>query len=151
LSEWQDPRSIWYAATRKTNDFHVSYELGWEYLDKSASFGAKRRNAPLPVEQAKQLASVVWKNDHRLPQLLSELSEAQHTGRAASALKQYVQTNAAYKFDTARSRKGEHLMAGLFLSPGVLFRDTGDRQSAKKEFWAELNQAPQLQSPEARH
>ena len=35
LAEWQDPRSVWYAATRKTNDFHVYYELGWEYLDQS--------------------------------------------------------------------------------------------------------------------
>ena len=67
LSEWQDPRSVWYAATHKTNDFHVYYELGWEYLDKSARLGTRLRNRPLPVEQSTQLASLVWKDDPRRP------------------------------------------------------------------------------------
>ena len=28
LSEWQDPRSVWFAATRKSDDVHLYYELG---------------------------------------------------------------------------------------------------------------------------
>jgi hypothetical protein len=63
LSEWQDPRSVWLAATRKSHDVHVYYELGWEYQEKAASFGRNQRNAPLPVEEAKRYASVVWEND----------------------------------------------------------------------------------------
>src|SRR5262249_39400595 len=87
LLAWQDPRSIWYAATRKTNDFQVYYELGWEYLDKSSTFRTTARNFPLPVEQSKQLASLVWRDDVRLPQLLSELSADQHTGPTENAFK----------------------------------------------------------------
>jgi protein O-mannosyl-transferase len=150
LSEWQDPRSVWYAATRKTNDSHVYYELGWEYLDKSARLGTKMRNPPLPVEQSKQLASLVWKDDARLPQLLSELSADQHTGPTENAFKEYLQRNAAENFDAALTRKGEHLMPDLFLSRGVLFLDTSDMQAAKKEFLTELDEASQLPSPEAR-
>jgi hypothetical protein len=150
LSEWQDPRSVWFAATHKSNDSHVYYELGWEYLEKSASFGTRRRTAPLDVEQAKQFASVVWKNDPRLPQLLSELSDDQHTGQAESAFQEYLQAKAAQNFDQALARKGEHLMPDLFLSRGLLFFDKGDMQSAKKEFLAELDEASQLPSPEAR-
>jgi hypothetical protein len=150
LSEWQDPRSVWFAATRKSQDVHIYYELGWEYLDKSASFGTKRRNAPLPIEQAKQFAALVWKNDPRLPELLAELSDDQHTGSAEKAFKEYLQTQAAENFDHALATKGEHLMPDLFLSRGIVFVDKDDMQSAKKEFLAELDEASRLPSPEAR-
>jgi hypothetical protein len=150
LSEWQDPRSVWHAATRKTNDFHVFYELGWQYLDKSSRLGTRLRNPPLPPEQSKELASLVWRDDPRLPQLVSELSNDQHTGSTENAFKKYLQTKASENFDHALARKGEHLMPDLFLSRGVLFVDTGDMQSAKKEFLAELEEASQLPSPEAR-
>jgi hypothetical protein len=150
LSEWQDPRSVWYAATRKTNDFHVYYELGWEYLDKSASFGTRRRSPSMPIDSAKRFASVVWRDDGRLPQLLSELSADQHTGSIENAFKDYLQIKASENFDQALATKGEHLMPDLFLSRGVLFLDTGDMQSAKKEFMTELEEASQLPSPEAR-
>jgi len=150
LSEWQDPRSVWYAATRKTNDFHVYYELGWEYLDKSSRLGTAVRNPPLPREQSKQLASLVWRDDARLPQLLSELSTDRHTGPTENAFKEYLQTQASENFDRALAIKDEHLMPDLFLSRGVLLLDKGDMVSAKKEFLAELNEVSQLPSPEAR-
>ena len=150
LSEWDDPRSVWFAATRKTDDFHVYYELGWEYLDKSASLGTKLRNPPLPVAQSKRLASLVWRDDARLPQLLSELSTDHHTGPTENAFKEYLQTQASENFDRALATKGEHLMPDLFLNRGVLLLDKGDMQSAKKEFLAELDEVSQLPSPEAR-
>lgn len=148
LSEWQDPRSVWYSATRKTNDFHVYYELGWEYLDKSSSLGAGR-NPALSVDQSKQLASLVWKDDSRLPTLLSEFSTNQHTGPMENAFKEYLQAKASENFDRALAMKGEHLMPDLFLSRGVLLLDKGDMQSAKKEFLTELNEVSQLPSVEA--
>src|SRR5947207_12366449 len=150
LAEWQDPRSIWFPATRKTNDFHVYYELGWEYLDKSASLGTSVRNPRLPVEQSKQLASLLWREDARLPKLLSELSAGQHAGPTENAFKEYLQTKASENFDRALATKGSHLMPDLFLSRGVLLLDKGDMQSAKKQFLAELDELAQLLSPEAR-
>jgi len=150
LSEWQDPRSVWYAATRKTDDFHVFYELGWEYLDKSASLGAGLRNPPLPVEQSEQLASLVWRDDPRLPQLLSELSAGHHTGQTENAFKEYLQAQASENFDRAFSTKGEHLLPDLLLNQGVLLLDKGDMESAKKKFLEELNEISLLPSPEAR-
>src|SRR5262249_49676037 len=150
LDEWDDPRSVWFAATGKTNDFHAYYELGWEYLDKSARLGTNLRNAPLPVDQSKQLALLAWKDDARLPQLLSELSADQHTGPAENAFKEYLQTKASENFDHALATKGKHLAPDLFLSRGVLFVDKGDMQSAKNEFLAGLDEASQLPSPEAR-
>jgi hypothetical protein len=149
LAEWEDSRSVWFAATRKTNDFHVYYELGWQYLDTSARLGTTVRNPPLPVEQAKQFASLVWQNDPRLPQLLSELSADQHNGPTENAFKEYLQAKASENFDHALATKGEHLMPDLLLSRGVLLVDKADMQSAKKEFLAEMDEASQLPSPEA--
>ena len=126
------------------------YELGWEYLDKSASFGTKRRNASLPREEAARYVSLVWKDDPRLAQLLSELSADHDTGPADQAFKEYLQSKAIENFDHALATKGDHLMPDLFLSRGLLFLDKSDLESAKKEFLADLNEATQLPSPEAR-
>ena len=150
LSEWQDPRSVWFGAAKKSDDFHVFYELGWEYLEKAASFGAHRRNAPLPQAEAKHYASLVWEADSRLPQLLSELDERNHTGRIEQAFKEYLEIKAAENFDRAVATKGAHIAPSIFLSRGVLFVDKGDIESAKKEFLAQLNEASQLSYSEAR-
>ena len=117
---------------------------------ETAGFGTKRRNAPLPPEEAKHYASLVWKADPQLPQLLSELSEKQRNGPAENAFKKYLQTRAAENFDQAVARKGAHIAPPIFLSRGVLFADKGDMQSAKNEFLAELEEASQLPYSEAR-
>ena len=48
LSEWQDPRSVWFAATQKSGDFHVYYELGWEYLEKRQVSGQSEETLRFP-------------------------------------------------------------------------------------------------------
>jgi hypothetical protein len=144
LSEWRDPRSVWFAATRKSDDVHLCYELGWEYREKAASFGIHPRNAPLPPEEAKHYASVVWKDDPQLPKLLAELAENQHRGPVEKAFKEYLLAKASENFDEAVARKGAHIMPDLFLSRGVYFLDKGDMQSAKKEFLAGLDEASGL-------
>lgn len=144
LSEWRDPRSVWFAATQKSDDVHVYYELGWEYREKAASFGMHPRNAPPPPEEAKHYASVVWKDDPRLPQLLTELAENQHIGPTEKAFKEYLQTKAIENFDEAVTKKGDHIMPDLFLSRGVCFLDKGNMQAAKKEFLAGVDEASAL-------
>jgi hypothetical protein len=90
------------------------------------------RIAPLPPEEAKRYASVVWKDDFRLPKLLTELAENQHSGPVEKAFKEYLLAKAGENFDEAVTRKGTHIMPDLFLSPRVYFLDKGDMQSAKK-------------------
>jgi protein O-mannosyl-transferase len=144
LSEWQDPRSVWFAATQKSDDVHVYYELGWEYREKAASFGMRPKNAPLPPEEAKHYAAVVWKDDPRLPQLLTELAENQHSGPVEKEFKEYLLANAAENFDKALTRKGAHIIPDLFLNRGVCFVDRGDMESAKKEFLVGVEEASEL-------
>jgi protein O-mannosyl-transferase len=144
LSEWRDPRSVWFDATRKSDDVHLYYELGWEYREKAASFGIHRRNAPLPPEEAKHYASLVWKDDPRLPQLLAELTDNQHSEPVEKEFKEHLLSKATENFDEAVTRKGAHIMPDLFLSRGVCYLDKGDLQSAKKEFLAGVDEASAL-------
>src|SRR5947207_15677184 len=101
VCEKRDRRSLWFAATQKSDDVHLCYELGWEYREKAASFGMHRRNGPLPPEEAKHYASAVWKDDPRLPQLLAELAENQHSEPAEKEFKGYLLSNAEDNFDEA--------------------------------------------------
>jgi hypothetical protein len=144
LSEWRDPRSIWFAATRKSDDVHVYYELGWEYREKAASFGMHPRNARLPSEEAKRYASVIWKDDPRLPQLLAELADNQHGGLVEKAFKEHLLAQAVENFDQAIARKGSHIMPDLFVSRGVCFLDQDELEPAKKEFLIAVDEASEL-------
>jgi hypothetical protein len=144
LSEWRDPRSVWFAATQKSRDAYAYYELGWEYLEKAGSFGKNRRNPPLSPEEAKHYAAIVWKNDPRLLQLLSELSENQHSGPSENAFKEYLQSKAAENLDEAIARKGEHVIPKLFLARAALFADKGDLESAKKQFLVALGEVSRM-------
>jgi hypothetical protein len=150
LSEWRDPRSVWFAAREKSQDVQVYYNLAWNYVVKAASFGTKRRTPPLPEEEAKTYASVVWKDDPRLSKLMTELSYNQHNGPVENAFKEYLQNKAAENLDEAVARKGRHIVPDLFLTRGVLFTDKGDIQSAKREFLAGLDEASRLTSSDVR-
>ena len=48
VTEWRDPRSVWYGATAKSSDPLVFYNLGWQYLDISAGLGKSARK-PRPL------------------------------------------------------------------------------------------------------
>jgi len=144
LSQWRDPRSVWFAAIKKSDDVHLYYELGWEYREKAASFGTHRRNAPLSIEEANDYASVVWKDDPRLRELLAELADDQHAGAVEKAFKEYLLAKAAENFDQAVAKKGAHIMPDLFISRGVCFLDQGEMEPAKKEFLTALDEASGL-------
>ena len=141
ISEWCDPRSVWYAAKEKSSDTQVYYNLGWNYMDKAARFGKIVRKAPLPESEAKKFASVVWKNDSRLPGLLSELSTNKHNGLIEKDFQEYLQTFAWENFEQAIAKKGRHVMPDLYFHRGLLKMDRGDMKAAKKEFLAGIEEA----------
>ncbi len=144
LNEWRDPRSVWYGAKEKSSDPQVYYNLGWQYMDKAASFGSKRRKEPLPVSDAEQFASVVWKNDSGLPGLMKELSTGQHNGQAENAFQKQLQIIALNYLNEALAKKGKHIMADLYFHRGMLKLDMNDPEGAKKEFLNGIDEASRL-------
>jgi hypothetical protein len=141
LHEWTDPRSVWYGASKKSSDPLVYYNLGWDYMDNAAQFGSKARKAAPTKEKATELATTVWKNDPRLPTLLSEWNNNMHDGNAEKAFVADLRRLAHAAFDEALARKGKHIMADFFFHRGLLFLDEGRMAEAKQEFMKGIDEA----------
>ncbi|HEV8284536.1 MAG TPA: hypothetical protein VGQ09_09505 [Chitinophagaceae bacterium] len=140
LQEWADPRSVWYAATNKSSDPQVYYNLGWNYMDKAARFGTKLRRAPLTKEQATEFAAKLWQNDSRLEPLLAEWEKGQHNGPMEKEFQKYLWKLAHEAYDHALSIKGNHIMPEFFFHRGMLFLDEGNLQGARQEFMNAVNE-----------
>jgi hypothetical protein len=144
IGEWRDSRSVWYGALKKSKDVQVYYNLGWHYLDRAASFGDKRRKAPLPENEAKQFAADVWKNDARLPALLAEIGTGKHDGPVEKEFKKYLQNQAMQYFDTVVANKGSKVMAEMYFHRGMLCLDLENYQQAKQEFSKAIDEASRM-------
>jgi tetratricopeptide (TPR) repeat protein len=150
VSEWRDPRSVWYAASAKSSDPLVFYNLGWQYLDISAGLGKSARK-PRPSEaDLQRLASAIWKSDPRFPGLLSEWSQSQRGGAMETEFQRHLRTLAQQEFDRALSAKGRHIMADLYLRRGLLLLDQDDLQGARREFLAAVDEASRSSFTEGR-
>ena len=150
VTEWRDPRSVWYGATAKSSDPLVFYNLGWEYLDISAGLGKSARK-PRPSEtDLQRLASAIWRSDPRLPALLSEWSQGQRGGAIETEFQHHLRTLAQQGFDSALSAKGRHILPDLFLRRGLLLLDQDDLQGARAEFLAAVDEAARSSFTEGR-
>jgi hypothetical protein len=150
VSEWRDPRSVWYAASAKSSDTLVFYNLGWQYLDISAGLGKSARK-PRPSEgDLRRLASLIWKSDSRLPALLSEWAQGQRGGPIEAEFQHYLRTLAQQGFDGALSTKGRHILPDLYLRRGLLLLDQDDLQGARSEFQAAVDEAGRSSFTEGR-
>jgi hypothetical protein len=150
VSEWRDPRSVWYAASAKSSDSLVFYNLGWQYLDISAGLGKSARK-PRPSEaELQRLASAIWESDPRLPALLSEWSQGQRGGAIETEFQHHLRTLAQQGFDSALSAKGRHILSDLYLRRGLLLLDQDDLQKARGEFLAAVDEASRSSFTEGR-
>jgi hypothetical protein len=150
VSEWQDPRSVWYAASAKSSDPLVLYNLGWQYLDISAGLGKSARK-PRPSEpELQRLVSTIWEKDPRLPALLSEWSQGQRSGPIETEFQHHLRTLAQQGFDRALAAKGRHILPDLYLRRGLLLLDQDDLQGARKEFLAAADESSRSSFTEGR-
>jgi len=150
VSEWRDPRSVWYAASAKSSDPLVSYNLGRQYLDISAGLGKSARKARPSEDDLKRLASAIWESDPRLPALLSEWSQGQRSGTIETEFQHHLRTLAQQALDSALSAKGKHILPDLYLRRGLLLLDQDDLQGARGEFLAAVDEASRSSFTEGR-
>jgi hypothetical protein len=150
VSEWRDPRSVWYAASAKSSDSLVFYNLGWQYLDISAGLGKSPRKPRPSGADLRRLASAIWESDPRLPPLLSEWSQGQRGGPIETEFQHHLRTLAQQGFDSALSAKGRHILPDLYLRRGLLLLDQDDLQGARGEFLAAVDEASRSSFTEGR-
>jgi hypothetical protein len=141
LSEWKDPRSVWYAAQNKSSDPDVPYSLGGHYLRIAGQLGVAPQGEPLSGDKAKLIASSLWANDPGLPKLLSEWQENKRGGPVEREFQNYLWGVAWDNFEKALVTRGTHVFPNLYFSRGKLLLDKGDLEGAKREFLASLQEA----------
>ena len=140
LSEWQDPRSVWYKAAQKSSDADVSHMLGTQYLNMAQRLGVKPRGERLPDTQARRLAATVWDRNPQLPALLAEWNKGQHGGPVEEVFQRHLWTLAWDAFEASLHAKGTRAIPALYYRRGTLLLDRGDLQGARKEFLASLDE-----------
>jgi hypothetical protein len=139
LSEWKDPRSVWYSAMKKSSDPTISQNLGSYYVGVGRSIGDT--SASISRDELQRLASVVWANDPRLPKLVSELSSGQQNGPMRREFKAQVMSLAWDAFQHTVDQKGDRIMPALFYNRGLILLEQNDLNGAKKEFLNGVNEA----------
>lgn len=140
LNEWKDPRSVWYAAEKKSSDPTIPQNLGSYYVDLSRKFGATPQGDSLSSEQKKHIASLIWQNDPRLPKLISEWESGQKGGAVEKEFQEQIRTLAMDAFDRALQKKGDRVMSAIYYNRASILLDRGELEAAKKEFFATLNE-----------
>ena len=139
IAEWQDPRSVWFAASKKSSDPVVPQNLGTFYTDKVRLLN---QTSKIQVsEEDKRFASFVWADDKRLPQLISEWTNGQRGGPMEKTFLQSLRTMAWNAFQQSSENKGNRVMPGLYYNRGLLLLDLGNLEAAKKEFLDGINEA----------
>ena len=136
LAEWHDPRSVWYAAEKKSPDPDVYHMLGAHYLNLAERLGTNPRGDRLADAEARALASLLWDKNPQLPALLAEWAMGQRAGTVEQAFQNYLWTLAGENFDKAVSIKGTRNMPVLYYRRGMLLLDRGDLRGARNEFLA---------------
>src|ERR1041385_4890875 len=134
LSEWQDPRSVWYKAVQKSSDADVYHMLGAQYLNLAQRLGVQPRGDRLPEPEARRFAETVWKGNPQLPALLAAWSKGEHGGPVEEVFQRHLWTMAWDAFETSLHAKGTRAIPALLYRRGTLLLDRGDLQGARTEF-----------------
>jgi len=140
LSEWHDPRSVWYKAVQKSPDPDVYHMLGAQYLNLAQRLGVKPRGDRLPETEARRLAATVWEANPQLPALLAEWTKGQHGGQVEEVFQRHLWTLAWDAFENSLHAKGTRAIPALYYRRGTLLLDRGDLQGARKEFLESLDE-----------
>ena len=150
LSEWQDPRSVWYAAAQKSQDADVYHMLGAQYLNLAQRLGVKPRGDRLPEPEARRLAATVWDGNPQLPALLAEWSKGQRGGPVEEVFQRHLWTLAWDAFENSLHAKGTRAIPALYYRRGRVLVDRGDLPGARKEFLDALDENKRSTAPGAR-
>jgi len=140
LNEWKDPRSVWFAAAKKSTDPAIPQNLGSFYVDLSRRFGSGTQPASISREEKERLASLIWVDDSRLPKLLSEWASGQQGGTIEKEFQEQIRSLAMDAFGKALQTKGNRVMPGIYYNRGSILLDRGDLENAKQEFHATLEE-----------
>jgi tetratricopeptide (TPR) repeat protein len=150
LSEWKDPRSVWYAAQKKSTDAQIYWNMGCYYQDKADGLGTKKRTEPLSETFARDLARSIWKDSTKLEPLLSEWQKGIKAGPFENEFKTNLLNLAWNYFEKTKQTKGDRILPELYFRRGLILLDKGDLAGAKKEILISLDEGSRHSFEEAK-
>jgi tetratricopeptide (TPR) repeat protein len=134
LAEWNDPRSVWHAASQKNRDVRVFQYLGTHYQDAADELERDLASGEAGRRKAELLARAVWAEDDRLIPLLNEWEEGEPRGPVTSAYKSALLKRAEEQYQEALTLKGTRLTPNLHFRLGKLAMESGNYDEAIRRF-----------------
>jgi len=108
------------------------------------------RGAVLPPEEAIEIAKLVWKDNPKLPNLLTELNAGRRGGAIEKEFQNDLLSLSWQNFESALHNLGTHVLPHLLYKRGILQLDRGNMQAAKKEFLNALDETARSSVKEIR-
>ncbi|HEX6333346.1 MAG TPA: tetratricopeptide repeat protein, partial [Flavisolibacter sp.] len=141
LGEWQDPKSVWYAATGKSSDPAVFQNLGTFYLGKVDRITAAQGGRQQLGDDIRELAGDIWVQDARLGTMTALWSQGQYASAETTEFANVLRDRAWEAFELSLARKENRVMPGLFYNRGLILLHRNDLAGAEKEFHLALDEA----------
>ncbi len=141
LGEWQDARSVWFAAVKKSGDVEVYSFLGDHYHDAADALDAARRANTTVPDSVRRLAGAVWADDARLASLLDEWQHGSLSGTSTHEFQKALRDFAWTQYEQAVHVKGTRITPNLYFRRGKLELDRGNPDRARAEFHAAYDES----------
>lgn len=137
LQTWLDPRSVWWNAVRKTDDYLPHLYLGGHFQDRADELSA----AQLAPADLRRLALALGEEVARVDQMIAEGLATPTNPPQVTAFRNHLLDLALEQFDEAERRKGTQVQPTLYYRRGKIKLDAGDLDGARREFQAALREA----------
>ncbi len=135
LNEWNDPRSVWYAATAKSRAYQNNEYLGTVYQeagDRMNQFLTANQAVDLPRELT--LAEAVMTNAAQVASLKAEWEGKVQTKTESTAYRDHLWDLAWEQFELAVARRGTVNTPNLFMRRGMILVNRGRPEEAIAQF-----------------
>lgn len=135
VQEWADPRSVWYAASSKSQAFQNNEYLGTVYQeagDRMHQFVTA--GAPVDLRRERPLAEALLHDAARMIQLETEWRTPPPVKPHSTAYRDELYDLAWEQFELAAARRGTVNTPNLFMRRGMVLMNRGKADDALKEF-----------------
>lgn len=137
LQTWLDPRSVWWNAVRKSEDYLPRLYLGGHFQDRADELSA----AKMAPDELRRLALALGDDPARVDQMIAEGLATATNPPLVAAFRNRLLDLARAQYDEAERRKGTLVQPTLYYRRGKLRLDAGDFAGAERDFQATLAQA----------
>ncbi len=140
ISNWNDPRSLWYNATQTSRDCNNFFYLGSHYHESSLAINSLYDSSAKDEKKLQDLADSLWVSNSQLPLLHQEFIK-KTKGPVLNEFRKYLLNEALQQFDLALTLKGTEVMPNLYFRRGMVLMEMDQYDKAWQEFELSLEES----------